>query len=92
MKIEDATENAWVSSTARSILPGGWWIGLSQDGSDWDWTDGSTAAYTNWRSGQPDDGSDIFVDEDCVEINAWSTDEWNDQRCHRDRPFVCEWP
>jgi len=89
VKIEDAPENAWISSTAGG---GRWWIGLRQDGDDWVWTDGTIATYLPWDSGEPNDGADIFVDEDCGEIAAGGGGQWNDYRCGRGRSFICEWP
>lgn len=59
--VETAAENAWLLSTfgtyggRQRIL----WIGLSDAASEGNfvWSSGSTSAYRNWASGQPDGGT-----------------------------------
>jgi hypothetical protein len=75
------------------------WVGLRQTGgggptSGWGWTDGTPyGAYTHWHSGQPDDnnGSENGQ-EDCGDLEAgWSWD-WNDDQCNDPQAYVCERP
>ena len=68
-----------------------WWIGLYRDPKNeqrWLRVDGSTAYFTFWHTGQPNnDGSN----QDCVEIAMWSGEwQWNDRECGYRRPYICE--
>jgi hypothetical protein len=68
--INDAAENSWVLNTF-SLIGGVYrdlWIGLydpagdtntvpAQHGTNFVWTDGETATYRNWRSGEPNNGT-----------------------------------
>jgi hypothetical protein len=68
-------------------VPGTYWIGANDRGTEgaWVWHSGSTAAFRNWGSGEPNDSSG----EDCAEVNA-SSGLWNDKECDDYRTFVCE--
>ena len=65
------------------------WIGLYRDPKNerrWLWVDGSTAYFTLWDNGEPNnDGSN----EDCVEFRMTS-EKWNDKPCHYSLPYICE--
>ena len=90
--VETATERGWISTTARGVTGGGFWIGLSQDtGGSWVWVDGSSATDIPWHRGEPNNG-DFGSDEDCVEINRYSDDRYNDAVCDDAKPFICERP
>lgn len=74
------------------------WIGLSDSATEgtFVWTDGTIPTFTNWRTGQPDDGS---ANEDCAEMNytGFARDgKWNDLRCSdgegQNTGFLCELP
>ena len=54
--------------------------------SGYKWSDGSTWAYTNWKTGEP---NDIGGDDDCVE-RYQSSRNWNDNNCYAARPFICK--
>ena len=99
--IDDATEQAWVWTTAASTDSSRWWwIGFhnqnasaSQEPSGgFEWVDGSAVSYTAWASGQPDD---YRSDEDCAHIYP-NTGRWNDLDCDSaswgstDLYYVCE--
>jgi hypothetical protein len=99
--IDDAGEDAWITSTAQGHAAGlWWWIGYNdidaesweEPGSAWEWADGSSSTYTNWNSGQPDDWSS---GEDCGHIYG-SSGAWNDLDCDSDHwgstylYFICE--
>ena len=68
-----------------------WWIGVYRDPQNerrWLQDNGSTAFFTFWHTGQPNnDGSN----QDCVEIAMWSGEwQWNDRECGYRRPYICE--
>lgn len=89
--VEDAAESAWLQSAARSYdAAKPWWIGLSDAVTEgtFVWNSGSTAEFRSWRAGEPNNSGD----EDCVEINAWDADAWNDSNCGKGNDFVCESP
>ena len=75
------------SADARTRL----WIGLYRDPKNerrWLWVDGSTAYFTSWSTGEPNNhGSN----EDCVEFRMMSGKwKWNDVACGDHFPYICE--
>ncbi|XP_019746314.1 galactose-specific lectin nattectin-like [Hippocampus comes] len=63
------------------------WIGY-QDSileGDFIWTDGSSAGFDDFETGQPNEG---VPPEDCVDIEA-STEQWHDDNCADLSPYVC---
>ena len=65
------------------------WIGLYRDPKNkrrWLWVDGSTAYFTSWDTGQPDN---FGSNEDCVEFRMKS-EKWNDKECFCSLPYICE--
>ena len=70
------------------------WIGLTDTDSEgifvWPST-GQTAAYTNFRPGQPDNGSQIGGGEqNCGRIWSRGVGDWDDETCTRILNFLCE--
>ena len=66
------------------------WIGLYRDPKNerrWLWVDGSTAYFTSWDTGQPDN---FGSNEDCVEFRMKS-EKWNDKECYCSLPFWNRW-
>jgi hypothetical protein len=83
--VGDAAENTLVQALGASA--GYVWLGASDlvlEGS-WIWVDGVPSSYTNWSSGQPDNGSGT---EDCVYMLA--DGRWNDDQCGHGVRYVCE--
>ena len=79
VRIDSDTENAIVTGLANGNRA---WIGgndLTTEGT-FLWTDGTTFAvtYTNWRTGEPNNGNGNFQ-EDCALIEAAGT--WYDRPC-----------
>jgi hypothetical protein len=81
--INDAAENAWVTSMFHPVnTPGGPWIGFYQppgspepDGG-WVWISGEPVTYTNWAFLEPSNSGGI---EDFAQLGSWvSADTWND--------------
>ena len=65
------------------------WIGLYRDPKNerrWLWVDGSTAYFTFWYTGEPNNAGS---NEDCVEMwpGKW---KWNDIACGYHFPYICE--
>lgn len=98
VRIDGPTENDLVGTLVGKDA----WLGASDRGTegDWRWLDdtpfwsGSASgaavgtAYTNWRSGEPND----FFGEDCGVFQDGS-EQWNDEPCECidcDHAFVCE--
>jgi hypothetical protein len=59
-RIRSAAENAQLLAIIKGkvTLSGGVWLDLTDTGAEgtWRWGDGSVLGYTNWDTGQPDDG------------------------------------
>lgn len=79
--MNDAAENAWVTSIFGHY-PGGRWIGLYQlpgspePGGGWVWISGEPVTYTNWGAGEP---SNSPPSENYAELGSnTSLDTWND--------------
>jgi cysteine-rich repeat protein len=86
--INDAIEAAWL----RTALVGGdneFWIGLNDRATEgsFGWVSGSSAAYRQWASGEP---NNYFFREDCVVMNPGNGGSWNDTVCGDDHPGICE--
>jgi hypothetical protein len=70
------------------------WMGLTDreaEGS-WQWESGEPVTYTGWAAGEPNNaGGEDSGGEDCV---TWfpGGHGWNDNDCHIDFSYVCEWP
>ncbi|MFH1469203.1 MAG: MopE-related protein [Pseudomonadota bacterium] len=79
--VNDAVEQAWLVATAAAYSASHcWWIGFNDRGTEgrWVWDSGEVSSYTNWGSGQPDNGS---TGEDCAEFVASGSGLWNDEQC-----------
>ena len=65
------------------------WIGLYRDPKNerrWLWVDGSTAYFTFWYTGEPNNAGS---NEDCVEMSPGKW-KWNDIACGYHFPYICE--
>ncbi|XP_061416055.1 macrophage mannose receptor 1-like [Lethenteron reissneri] len=67
------------------------WIGFSDSLSEGEftWVDGSRVTFTNWNSGEPNNGG--IRGEHCAEMvhHGRSAGRWNDMLCSVVRGFVC---
>ncbi len=84
---DSAAEGEWVEATVLTYPNGpSWWIGFTDAAAEgaWIWSDGSPVTYTNWSSGEPNNGhGGECVDtseEDCAMIK-WNGTAWNDYPC-----------
>jgi hypothetical protein len=84
--VNDAAENDWVVSTFSNFggQPRALWTGLTDAAQEgvFVWSSGEPVSYTNWESGQPDDGLGFYPHEDYVLIwpspGPRSPGFWND--------------
>ena len=85
VKIEDATENAWLAAEVGASSSGEWWIGLRHMGAtDYRWVvDGSALGYAGWESSEP-------RGEDCVQLRY--SGFWRTRSCGVNRPYICALP
>lgn len=45
------------------------------------WPDGTAATYTNWRTGEPNNGNGGGYEEDCIVIQGMLAGVWDDRPC-----------
>lgn len=70
------------------------WIGLNDKAkeNEWVWDTYNEEPFIEpvnfWKTGEPNDGNGMG--EDCVEINRGGPGRWNDCKCRKALPFVCE--
>ena len=82
--INDEHEQKFIDRAYENHAP--LWIGLSDDRveGDWRWANGETAAYRNWKPGEP--SRRLFrtfgSDEDFAVINPMSDGRWSDVNPH----------
>ncbi|KYO37029.1 asialoglycoprotein receptor 1-like [Alligator mississippiensis] len=76
----------------QHTIPTFTWIGLSDAKGKWEWVDGTPYILDprDWSPGQPDNwtGHGQGDGEDCVAVIEEGL--WNDDRCSRGFPWVCE--
>ncbi|XP_071954046.1 uncharacterized protein [Antedon mediterranea] len=74
---------------ANSPATGDVWIGLSDMGSeaDFTWVSTECSQYKNFGYGEPNNYGN---GEDCVELDSTNSDNWNDSPCNIRRSYVCE--
>lgn len=93
-RVDSRVEMRWIDQQLDDIAGNRrWWIGANDRVAEgtYAWTDGSSATYTNWRSGEPNNAGD----EDCVHVDPQSDGGdtrggWNDADCGLSDRFVCE--
>jgi hypothetical protein len=88
ISINSEDENLFAYSTSLSLSGGRWWIGLNdrdQEGA-WEWSNGESLDYEAWGSGEPNNSGN----EDCVELNRFGDETWNDVACNQSLRFICE--
>lgn len=101
--VNDATEEAWLLSSAQAVMSfaagAKWWIGYTDalyEGS-FGWVSSSSATYTDWGSGEPNN-SYGGSQEDCTVLiwapSSYTRGSWNDLPCSgtvdSDQTFICE--
>ena len=68
------------------------WIGMHKVSGQWQWSDGTSAGFTDWGSWgsvqQPDNAGGH---QDCVKI-GWSKSktQWDDQTCSKNYHYICK--
>jgi hypothetical protein len=90
LDVRDAAEDAWVWLGAEATNDtSGWWIGYTDAAVEgtFAWDGGSTAIFTDWRGGEPNDFGGA---EDCAAFADDGGGAWNDKSCTQTYPFVCE--
>ena len=97
VSIHSEAENEFVRRLWRQSLPdpaatGALWIGLNDKVSEdtWEWTDGTTADYFNWYSGEPSGDGDCAIQ--WKRNQASNGEEWNDRPCTYESPVICKVP
>jgi hypothetical protein len=88
--IGSSGENTWVDNTADTYSTDKWWTGFNDRATEgtWVWESGESVTYTNWQSGEPNDGGG---NEDCGQLNRFHpTQTWNDEPCASSFRYICE--
>jgi len=83
--ISSPDENSFVSSLTGGAQV---WLGYYESWFNWHWVNDEPKGYEAWADGQPDDG-DIWTIEDCAHM--WPGGVWNDNECHVELFYVCEY-
>lgn len=76
------------NDAATAACPGQCWIGLNcfeRTWGEWEWVEGSSVDYTNWRDGQPNQ-SQYFPDRHCV---MTSDGDWWGYECDDTHYALC---
>jgi hypothetical protein len=70
------------------------WLGANDGATEgtFTWITGEGLAYTNWRTGEPNNGGTSGVEEDCMVLEADTAGTWDDRPCGREYPHLCELP
>ncbi|XP_034144067.1 ladderlectin-like [Esox lucius] len=91
VSIHNAGENEAVKDVVfRATNSNPWtWIGGSDlyETKVWFWSDGTKFDYSNWASGEPNNGGGT---EHCGQTNYQGAGYWNDLRCELTLPSVCK--
>lgn len=66
------------------------WVGGHDQTTEgvWEWLGGEPMVYTNWRTGEPNDGS--TSGEDCMIIEGDNGGLWDDRPCDLQYGYLCE--
>ncbi|XP_028391995.1 uncharacterized protein LOC114516661 [Dendronephthya gigantea] len=84
LRIDDDDERRFISGLVNNSRMNSSWIGLPCN--IWRWvSDNTTANYTNWDSGQPENNST----KDCVYFVEGAT-EWENEACLSNHFYICE--
>eukprot|EP01083_Nonionella_stella_P080197 220246_1 len=79
-----SSENTQIQKLCRSLSRrSNCWIGMRRPFRHW--TNGKRVSYKHWQPGEPNNAG---RHESCTEI--YRSGRWNDNRCKRTRPFICE--
>lgn len=91
VSIHDQATQDEVRNTAYGLMPGNWWIGLSDVALEgtFVWTDGTPLDHTSWAGGEPNNAGGI---ENCAHLWDAAGGEWNDIPCNTAMSYVCRLP
>lgn len=91
VSIHDQATQDEVRNTAYGLLPGNWWIGLSDNALEgtFVWTDDTPLDYTSWAGGEPNNAGG---NENCAHLWDAAGGEWNDIPCSVPMNYVCRLP
>ncbi|MCA9674093.1 MAG: C-type lectin domain-containing protein [Myxococcales bacterium] len=56
------------------------------------WVTAEAMTYTNWRTGEPNNGGTNGGPENCMVLEADNDGTWDDRACGNTYPFFCEIP
>ncbi|KAE9550971.1 hypothetical protein FO519_005808, partial [Halicephalobus sp. NKZ332] len=88
--VHNGFDNVYLADKARSLFGQGQ-FGLGgnriQDGQNWTWISGEPFDFTDWASGEPQNGNE----SDCLHVDV-STASWYSADCFSTVPFVCQVP
>lgn len=91
VSIHDQATQDEVRDTAFGLLPGNWWIGLSDNALEgtFVWSDNTPLDYTAWAGGEPNNAGG---NENCAHLWEAAGGQWNDNVCAQTMKYVCRLP
>lgn len=88
-RVDDIVTNGILASLVPNAYPEAWLRGTDAGAEGtWTWA-GETMAYTNWRSGEPNNANG---NENCMIIEATNGGTWDDRSCSGSLGYVCQRP
>ncbi|XP_027146683.1 C-type lectin domain family 4 member E-like isoform X1 [Larimichthys crocea] len=92
VKIDSYEEQEFLSKIIQQTT----WIGLNDRENEkiWKWSDETPLTVAYWAKMQPDNGggSEVYGEEDCVDLRHGGKPEenWNDLNCDKKLRWICE--
>lgn len=89
-RADDASTNGIIASLVPGAFPDAWMRGTDEGfEGGWTWAGEPMGTYTNWRSGEPNNGNGSGP-ENCQVIESDTGGTWDDRACSDSFSYVCQ--